>query len=510
MFLVLTASSDTYITNKIVGKIRTTDANVGRAGTLDLFKLYSENEISGTTDPIEISRALVKFDLAPLRALTASLADLNSPSFKATLQLFDMLGGNTNPADFRLIAFPLSQSFDEGIGRDVASFGDLDRANFITASYSNGTNNVWFVSGADAQGLLGSDDIDIISSGNLQDGDGLKNLWKSQYFATGREDLSLDVTDLVSGTLAGQIPDHGFRISFSGSEETDDKSRFVKRFASRHSSNRALHPRILVSFDDTLFDHSQDFYFDSTGSVFLNSYLRNQLTDLVSGSALTSITGQNSLIMKLVTGSFVKYVTASQFTQAGNNVAGVYSATFAIPSNEATAYTGSTPLSTLISTSGSVTFDQYWESLDGTVAYHTGSLTIRRLERTAFQSIPKDLDFICTNSQSIFKSTETHRFRVFVRDLNAERFAAKLPLRLKSIIPDEVYYQIVDKQTRKIVVPFLESNNGTRMSSDSDGLFFDIKMNGLPMGRQYGIEIKCNDFGVSERYELANVSFRVE
>ena len=510
MFIILTASADTYITDKIIGnKFRATDANVGRAGTLDLFKLYSESTISGSDDPIELSRLLVKFDLSPLRALTGTSLDLNNASFSATLQLFDVLAGQTNPSNFNVIAFPLSQSFGEGRGRDVAQFSDLDCANFVTASYSVGSNRTWFASGANAQGLLGSPNIDIISSGNLGDGAGIRNLWTSQYFDTGLGNLSLDITDVVSGTLAGLIPDHGFRISFSGSEETDDKTRFVKRFASRHSSNRAIHPRVLVSWDDTIFDNSRDFYFDSTGSIFLNSYLRNRLTNLVSGSAVTPITGQNSLIIKLQTGSFVKYVTASQFSKGTNNITGIYSATFAISSDDKTPYSGTQTLEQLVAASGSVTFDQWWESLDGTVGYHTGSLTVKRLERTAFESIPKELDFICTNSRPTFRRGETHRFRVFVRDLDATRAAVKVPLRLQSIIADQVFYRIIDRQTGADVVPFLTANNGTRMSSDSDGMFFDINMDGLPIGRQYGIQIKVDDFGITGVYDMHNVSFRV-
>ena len=51
-------------------------------------------------------------------------------------------------APFNVIVFPLSQSFDEGVGRDVGSFGDLDAANFITRSYTSGQANAWYVSGA--------------------------------------------------------------------------------------------------------------------------------------------------------------------------------------------------------------------------------------------------------------------------------------------------------------------------------------------------------------------------
>ena len=43
MYRILKAKKDTYVTNRIINnKFRATDANVGQAGTLDLFKLYDE------------------------------------------------------------------------------------------------------------------------------------------------------------------------------------------------------------------------------------------------------------------------------------------------------------------------------------------------------------------------------------------------------------------------------------------------------------------------------------
>ena len=61
MILQITASKDSYITNKIIdSKTRVTDANVGYASTIDLFKLYNESSISGEDTPIELSRGLIK------------------------------------------------------------------------------------------------------------------------------------------------------------------------------------------------------------------------------------------------------------------------------------------------------------------------------------------------------------------------------------------------------------------------------------------------------------------
>ena len=44
MYRIMSSSKDTYITNKVIDNSFTaSDANVGKAGTLDLFKLYNES-----------------------------------------------------------------------------------------------------------------------------------------------------------------------------------------------------------------------------------------------------------------------------------------------------------------------------------------------------------------------------------------------------------------------------------------------------------------------------------
>ena len=123
MYRILTASKDTYITNKIINNsFRATDANVGKASTLDLFKLYGESTSGSVASPFELTRALLKFNLNPLRKLTGSFLDIGDSSFKCTLKLFDVYGGQTTPSNFKLIMFPLSRSFDEGVGLNVVDF----------------------------------------------------------------------------------------------------------------------------------------------------------------------------------------------------------------------------------------------------------------------------------------------------------------------------------------------------------------------------------------------------
>ena len=107
MKIFLTSSSDTYITNKIIdASTRVHDANVGRAGVLDLFKLYGETNLPADekksggmgdfnkdTDgddkadtAIELSRILIKFNLGKIHELTGSKLNLNSNNFSAKLK----------------------------------------------------------------------------------------------------------------------------------------------------------------------------------------------------------------------------------------------------------------------------------------------------------------------------------------------------------------------------------------------------------------------------------------
>ena len=95
MIIICTASADTYITNKIInGKFRATDANVGKAATLDLFKLHDETKLDNSGSQSELSRALIKFDISPLTSLTGSILDINSSNFSATLQMRDIMTGH--------------------------------------------------------------------------------------------------------------------------------------------------------------------------------------------------------------------------------------------------------------------------------------------------------------------------------------------------------------------------------------------------------------------------------
>jgi hypothetical protein len=502
MYLTLTASSDAYITNKILNNnFRVTDANTGHASTLDLFKLYAESTSGSDDAPTELSRILVKFDYDRLRTLTGSTLDIDHSSFKCILKLYDVYGGQTTPSDFKIAIFPLSRSFDEGVGRDVVAFGDLGSVNFITSSISGDSAIGWNMTGANRQGLLGSNNLDIIASGNLNDGSGVANLWKEQTFSTGEEDLSIDITTVVSATLKNLIPDYGFRISYSGSHETDSKSRFVKRFASRHTQSRHKRPKITVTYDDAITDHTNMLQFDLTGSIFLNNFHRGTPSHILSGAAASEIKGDSCLVLRLTSGTFTKTVTGSQHKIGSSYVTGVYSASFAISQ-----YTSL--LKQEIINAGSASFKAYWGSVDYSTGYHTSSFVIKSPKRTSFNQIVHRLYVNVTNMKSRYTSNQDTVFRVFIEDTSRVLKAQKLPLELQSEVFAKMYYRVRDANTDEIVIPF--HKNGTKLSSDSNGMYFEFNMSNLFDGRIYVFDFLIEDLGIDQTFIGASGKFRVD
>ncbi len=491
MKLFCTCSIDTYITDKIIGDNRSENSNVGSAGTLDLFKLWGETLFRSTGSQNEVSRILVKFDLSKIKNKIKDRVDINSPSFSARLKLFDITAGNATPSNFNILASPLSQSFLEGSGRDVGSFSDIDTCNFLTASYANGGDIKWFMSGANAAGQLDSKNIDYITTADLDKptGQNIVNIAATQYFKNGTEDLDIDITTIVSASLAGRIPDHGFRIAFSGSDDSDKKSRFVKRFASRNASNPNKRPRIEISYDDSIQDNHLNFIFNHTGSLFLENVVNYSYSNILSGSSLTPVTGPNCMNLKLEAGLFSYKTSVSQVVRGSDKIAtiGVYSSSFALDTFNQSQYNRNLTLSNKISRDGYVDFRTYWESLDGSYAYHTGSLRIYKNKPHSGTRV-SSLRMNATNLKLEYDHSEISKIRLFAVDDSIVQQHSKSSRQLSSVILQNSHYRLVDFNTGQTIFDFDEINNSTKISSDAKGLFFDFDFSVAPRGRSYAFE----------------------
>jgi hypothetical protein len=497
MYKTAKADRDTYITNKVVKNARVVSSNTGLAGTLDLFKLYG-NTFDNLTPNAELSRLLLHFDLEELKSLhSEGKIDISDNSFWCSLVLKDVYGGQTTPSNFSVSVFPLSSSFYEGMGKDVSYYTDRDASNWLTSSYGN----PWYVTGCS---LACGDNSpgDYITSSLL-----LGSTESVQTFKTGTEDLIVDVTKVVSATVAGILPDCGFRVSMSPTIEGDNRTYFVKRFASRHAYNEAKRPSLVYGFDDSVTDDTQNLVFDVPSKINLYNYVKGSASNILSASSY--ITGSNCLILKMTTeisgGFYQTFFTGSQMTLGINYVTGAYTATVNIQSSDP-------DVAAKIASSGSVDFSPYWTSIDGSIVYSAGEkVTVRQPDRSSSTLASKSYVVTVTGLKTEEPKNSVSTLRVNVFDQTSPLIkVVKVPVELPGVVLSNVFYSVRDAVTGETVIPFDTTKNSTRVSSDASGMFFRLYTSALTPGRTYTIDILINESDKTQKYVDCSPVFRIE
>ena len=67
----------------------------------------------------------------------------------------------------------------------------------------------------------------------------------------------------------------------------------------------------------------------------------------------------------------------------------------------------------------------------------------------------------------------------------------------------------MDRVTEKVVLAYDNTNNSTKVSTDSEGMFFDFKMQTLIPGRAYSFDFYVVDRGVSYLVQNRDTTFEV-
>ena len=493
----LTCSKDTYITNKVIaGTRRATDANVGFASTIDLFKLHNESSMKDETGDIqEISRGLLHFDLDQLKTDLSTLVDTAESTLKIELVIKDVQGTQVAPSAFALQLYPLKQAFDEGLGNDVIGFSELQAANWTSGSLSVKWN-----------------DTDTSDSGSWNaPGGWWDTTWTTvhsdgyiaaQTFAKGYEDLRMDITTWVKAYWDESDTDvtnnYGWILKFDSTKETDSKSYFVKRFASRHSKNKYIVPRIETSWSSYTIDDRLDFETGKTNDLYLRNF---------SSNAAASFTQNLSTYPLTCTLSFGNYsntaTTTSVESAAGISQTGLYKVTMSAIDAE------DPSLAPHLLASGSITMQERW-TIDSTLVY-TGSIDVKKPYSLASAS-PRNLRIAVRNLESSYTRKENPVIRFFIEDRNRTLRAVRGPIDLKSIKLEKMYYQIKDANNGNIIIPFSDTlstaTEYTRLSVDQEGPYFSFPASIFPYGKTYTIDIAYYDFG-QRRVHETNVAFKV-
>tara|TARA_R110002012_G_scaffold230507_1_gene403227 strand:+ start:1724 stop:2887 length:1164 start_codon:yes stop_codon:yes gene_type:complete len=101
------------------------------------------------------------------------------------------------------------------------------------------------------------------------------------------------------------------------------------------------------------------------------------------------------------------------------------------------------------------------------------------------------------NSKKEYNINEVVTFRLHIREKYPTRqFTTSSNYLEPGYFKTTSYYSIRDAHTEEIIIPF--DDNYTKLSADSDGMFFRLYMNGLQPERYYRILLKStNDFGTT-------------
>ena len=102
------------------------------------------------------------------------------------------------------------------------------------------------------------------------------------------------------------------------------------------------------------------------------------------------------------------------------------------------------------------------------------------------------------------------KIRVFSEDKRRDIVFKKLPLETKSQIYHEMYYRVRDFQTDDVIIPFDTTHKSTRLSTDSDGMYFEFYVDSLPRGRTYVFDFLIKKNGFDTIITNAASKFRVD
>jgi hypothetical protein len=495
-------------------QLRGTGSNTGQADVLEIFSIYGRETGVGanrTSGSQELARTLIQFPVTDITADRASGVLPASGSVSFYLRIFNAETSKTVPRNFKLTVNPISQSWQEGDGLDLENFSDLtynnEGSNWLSASNAGGWTND---AGND---LIGGS---IITSSE----DGTNDYLFEQTFETGLEDLEIDITSMVESWADSTLENYGALVKLSASyegyhssstgEDTGSivhnpdgatKSYYTKRFFARGTQYFFKKPVIEARWNDSVKDDRGNFFYssslapaeDNLNTLFLYNYVRGALTNIPA-------IGTGSVLVSLYSGSstpegskLVLYDGNTNIT-GGHVSTGIYSCSVAITA-------ATTPLTDL--------FD-VWH--DDSTEYFTGSIEPEVL--SAAQTVSKPTYYLnITNLQSKYRSDQTARFNLYVREKNWE---PNIYTKAKAIVPTTTIESASYRAYRTFdgleAVPHgTGSDLQTILSHDVSGNYFDFDMELLEPGYEYAFRFAFYDSALSSWQEQRETfKFRVE
>ena len=226
MYYFVTASKDSSI------YLQQPTQNTGRDEILEISKTYYGNLKDN-------ARTLIKFDTTPLSQSIVS-GEVTMSSAELILHECE---SNEIPADYTIYAYPVSQSWDVGIGTR------FDEISTDGCSWEKRTTSDNWLGNGFATGTTGSF--------NGKGGTWYTGSAASQSFSYESTDIDMNVLTPLNSWISGSIPNEGWIIKHASSLENNTTDYGQLKFFSKET-NTIYQPKLRIGWDDSSF---------STGSL---------------------------------------------------------------------------------------------------------------------------------------------------------------------------------------------------------------------------------------------------
>ncbi len=221
------------------GKLESTDVttlNTGLDEILEVDKWLPDDGAIPLVEEQSVSRIFLQFDYT---SLSSSVVDgtITNPTY--SLKLFSTDTSTEIPLSYELNAFPLSQSWEMGIGKK--DLNPIEKQGCTWQWRDVSGSNYWDTSGGDiiANKTIAAEVVSFQSS---------------QTFEYNQNDINMDVTTAITRQLDGNIPNHGFVIKHTDVNEQNATRQYgSSKFFSRDTHTIYV-PRLEVAFDDSSFE----------------------------------------------------------------------------------------------------------------------------------------------------------------------------------------------------------------------------------------------------------------
>ena len=250
--------------------------NTGIDEIIEISKLISSSAAL-VGSKVYNSRALMQFDI---ESVSQSIVDgiIGRKDLKCYLNMY-ISEASDIPYSYGLEARPISQSWEMGIGRanhfpqttEGVSWeyrdGKIGQSTWATSSWAAGSSGSWSTGSSNYSTTIGaafgagtSGEASTIGGGGTWYTTGSDDYYASEAFTYKSSDVRMDVTNIVKKWISGSdnsatggIPNYGFMIKRSGSEERDATARGSLKFFSR-DTHTIYSPKLEICWDDSSFN----------------------------------------------------------------------------------------------------------------------------------------------------------------------------------------------------------------------------------------------------------------